>query len=328
MAIDLHAHCVPPAYFQLLKEDAPRFNTTYGEDEEGRPYVEHPGRGRALFTRDFWDPEAIVERLDRYRIDRQVLSPPPQLFHYDLAPELGLEIARLWNDSMVDFTQAHLNRFGALASVPLQDPPAAAEELRRAVKAKGLLGVEIGTNINGTYLDNPALTPFFEEASALGVPVLVHPWNPPGVDRMGEYALFEVVAFPLDTTICLIRLMLSGTLDRFPDVKFCFVHAGAYVPTLLGRIRRGMEVYPEYSRNMKATPEEYMRRLHFDTIILSPAALRNVISIVGVDRFFLGSDHPFGIGDPDPVGSVESAKLQPDQQAAIMEENAKRLLGE
>ena len=328
LAIDLHAHCVPPAYFQLLQEDASRFGTTYGEDEKGQPYVEHPGRGRALFTQGFWDPGTILKRLEMYRIDRQILSPPPQLFHYDLIPELGLEIAKLWNDSMVDFTLPYANRLGAMASVPLQDPVAAAEELRRAVRDKGLLGVEIGTNVNGVYLDNPSLAPFYEEASSLEVPVLVHPWNPPGTDRMNEYALFEVVAFPLDTTICLIRLMLSGTLDRFPGVKFCFVHAGAYVPTLLGRIRRGLEVYPEYARNMNADPEEYLRRLHFDSIILDSTALRNAISIIGADKFFLGSDHPFGVGDLDPVGSVEAVGLKTDQEAAIMEDNAKRLLRE
>jgi aminocarboxymuconate-semialdehyde decarboxylase len=111
-------------------------------------------------------------------------------------------------------------------------------------------------------------------------------------------------------------------------VKFCFVHAGAYVPTLLGRIRRGLEVYPEYARNMNADPEEYLRRLYFDTIILDSTALRNTISIIGADKFFLGSDHPFGVGDLDPVGSVEAVGLKTDQEAAIMEDNAKRLLRE
>ncbi|MDP6087002.1 MAG: amidohydrolase family protein [Nitrospinota bacterium] len=327
MTIDLHAHYVPGAYLRLMQKEAARFNTRYGEDDEGRPYVEHPGRGRAFFTNEFTDKDAIRARMDKARLDRQIFSPPPQLFHYDLAPAPGLEIARLWNDSMAELTAEDPERFCALASVPLQSPEAAATELRRAVKEKGLLGVEIATNINGKYLDESELDPFFEEAASLGAPVLVHPWNPPGGDRMSEYALFEVAAFPFDSTVCLIRLMLSGTLDRFPDVRFCFVHAGAYVPTLLGRIRRGMEVYPDMAGSLKAGPEEYLRRLHFDTIILSAPALRFVIDCVGIDRLFLGSDHPFGVGDPDPVASVEALGLPPDQEAAIMEGNAKRLLG-
>ncbi len=326
MSIDLHAHCVPEAYFRLMETGAARFNTRYGEDEKGQPFVEHPGRGRATFTAGFFDQDVIRKRLDEARLDRQVFSPPPQLFHYDLNPDRGLEIAQVWNDSMVEFTKADPKRFGALASVPLQSPQDAAYELRRAIKGNGLLGVEIGTNVNGKYLDDPALAPFFEEASALGVPVLVHPWNPAGADRMGEYALFETVAFPLDSTICIIRLMLSGTFDRFPGVRFCFVHAGAYVPTLLGRIRRALEVYPEFGKDLKATPEEYLQRLYLDTIVLSPAALRYVISLVGTDHLFLGSDHPFGVGDPDPVSSVEALGLPADQEAAILEGTVKRLL--
>ncbi|MFQ5912997.1 MAG: amidohydrolase family protein [Nitrospinota bacterium] len=326
MAIDLHAHCVPQAYLRLMEKGSARFNTRYGEDEQGRPYVEHPGRGRAVFTREFWDIDVIRKRIEGARLDRQIFSPPPQLFHYDLEPELGLEIARLWNDSMAEFAAADPDRFGALASVPLQSPEVAAAELRRAVQEKRLSGVEVGTNCNGKYLDDPALGPFYEEAAALGVPVLVHPWNPAGADRMGEYALFEVAAFPLDTTICLIRLMLSGTLDRFPGVRFCFVHAGAFVPTLLGRIRRALEVYPAFAKDSKAAPEDYLRRLHFDTIVLSAPTLRYVIDRVGTERLFLGSDHPFGVGDPDPVSSVEALNLPPDQAAAVLEGNARRLL--
>ena len=100
MAIDLHAHFVPEAYLRLMQKEAARFNTRYGEDDEGRPYVEHPGRGRAVFTKDFTEKGVIRARLDRARLDRQVFSPPPQLFHHDLDPEPGLEIARLWNDSV------------------------------------------------------------------------------------------------------------------------------------------------------------------------------------------------------------------------------------
>ncbi len=326
MAIYLHAHCVPEAYLRLMEKEAERFNTRYGEDDEGRPYVEHPGRGRAVFTPEFWDKEAIRKRMEGVRLDRQIFSPPPQLYHYDLDRELGLEIAGLWNDSMAEFVAEDPEHFGALASVPLQDPETAAAELRRAVREKGLLGVEVGTNRDGKYLDDPALGPFYEEAAALGVPVLVHPWNPAGADRMGEFAMFEVVAFPLDSTICMIRLMLSGTLDRFPGVRFCFVHAGAFVPTLVGRIRRALEVYPDLAKNLKAPPEEYLRRLYFDTIALSAPVLQYVIDLVGADRLFLGSDHPFGIGDPDPVSSVEALNLPPDQATAILEGNAEKLL--
>ncbi|MBI2880924.1 MAG: amidohydrolase family protein [Candidatus Tectomicrobia bacterium] len=326
MAIDLHAHCVPEAYLRLMRNEAARFNTRYGEDEEGWPYVEHPGRGRSVFTRDFWDKEVIRKRIEGVRLDRQIFSPPPQLFHYDADPDLGLEVARLWNDSMAESAAADPERFGALASVPLQSPERAAAELRRAVREKGLLGAEIGTNCNGRYLDDPALEPFYEEAAALGAPVLVHPWNPAGADRAGEYALFEVAAFPFDSTLCLIRLMLSGTLDRFPNVRFCFVHAGAFVPFLVGRIRRALEVYPALAKNLKRSPESYLRRLHFDTIALSEAVLRYVVDLVGAERLFLGSDHPFGIGDPDPVSSVEALRLPPEQAAAILHENARRLL--
>ncbi|MFQ5692253.1 MAG: amidohydrolase family protein [Nitrospinota bacterium] len=328
MAIDLHAHHVPEAYFRLMEREAARFQTRYGEDENGWPYVEHGGRGRVVFTREFWDKRVILKRIRSAGLDRQIFSPPPQLFYYNLDPDLGLEIARLWNDAAAELTAADPGRFGALASVPLQSPERAAEELRRAVREKGLLGVEVGTNCDGRYLDDPDFGPFYEEAASLGVPVLVHPWNPAGADRMADYALFEIVGFPLDSTICLIRLMLSRTLDLFPDVHFCFVHAGAYMPALVGRIRRALQVYPDLAKSLKRSPESYLRRIYYDTIVLNARALRHVVDLVGAERLFLGSDHPFGIGDPDPISSVEALNLPPDQTAAILEGNVKRLLGE
>jgi aminocarboxymuconate-semialdehyde decarboxylase len=212
-----------------------------------------------------------------------------------------------------------------VAAVPLQDVPAAVRELEHAVGALGLVGVEIGTTVNGRALDDPGLDPFFASAEALQVPVLVHPsyvGTRPGLEA---FYFTNVLGNPLETTMAAMRLIAGGVLDRHPKLVLCLAHGGGFLPYQLGRLRHAATVRPEL-RHLKRSPLEYLNQFYFDSITHHPLALRYLIEWAGADRVMLGSDFPYDMGDPDPVGTFEDAVVgHPEWEQFVTSGTAKRL---
>jgi aminocarboxymuconate-semialdehyde decarboxylase len=169
----------------------------------------------------------------------------------------------------------------------------------------------IGTSLpDKTPIDRAGLNDVFEVASALDVPLLLHP-NDPDVPMLDDFHLANAVGNPLDTTTAAARLILSGTLDAFPQLKIVLVHAGGFLPYQLGRLDRVARVREDAGRNVANAPTEYLGRFWIDSITHSIPALRYLAERVGTERLLLGSDYPFDMQDPDPVGSVTSAGLDP-----------------
>jgi aminocarboxymuconate-semialdehyde decarboxylase len=164
-------------------------------------------------TDQCWDPGRRLADMDRDGVDRQVLSTVPVMFSYGAPPETALAPARYLNDHIAGVVAAHPGRFVGLATVPLQDPALAVGELGRAVTDLGLRGVEIGSNVNGKNLDDPALFPFFEAAVALGTPVFVHPWQMLGGERLERYFLAWLLGMPAETSLAIASLIFGGVLE-------------------------------------------------------------------------------------------------------------------
>jgi aminocarboxymuconate-semialdehyde decarboxylase len=324
MTIDVHCHYIPPAYVDLALREGARLGVNLTPGPEPGTYTMAPSR--VIVGPLFTDLAAQQAEMDAHDVSARVLSPPPQLLGYGMKSAVALEVCRLVNDATADAIRRAGDRFAAWALVPMQDPPAAAREAERAVRTLGMRGINIGSNVHGRGLDSPELFPVYEAAEHLDVPILVHPWDPAGGARLRDYSLTPLVGFLFDTTIQVIRLIFSGTLDRFPRLTFVWCHAGGYVIPLLGRIRRECEVTPAMAGALQAPLLDYLRRFYYDTIGLDARYLHYVMDTVGLDRFVLGSDRPFGLGDPDPVGSVRALHLPVEDRNAIFGGNARRLL--
>lgn len=328
MRVDLHTHLVPPrwedwaarwgggAWPRLVPRDDCRATLMTGD----RLFRE--------ITDQAWSPERRIEDMDRRGLDRQALSPPPVMFCYWAEPKAGQAFARMQNEHVAAVVARHPERFVGMATVPLQDVAMAVDELRDARERLGLRAVEIGTCPAGRDFDDPALTPFFAACRDLGMAVFVHPATPViGAERMGRYYFPLIVGNPLETALAISQLIFGGVLERLPELRIAFAHGGGAFPFTLARLDHGWRVRPEGPAAIPRPPREYARRLYFDSLTLSPDNLRFLIARFGADHVMLGSDYPFDMGDPDPVGSLAAAGLDADARAQIEGGTAARFLG-
>jgi aminocarboxymuconate-semialdehyde decarboxylase len=231
------------------------------------------------------------------------------------------------NASMAEAQRVHRDRIRWFASLPWEYPARAVEELSRS-SDDGSVGVMVIANVAGRSLTEPAFEPIWAEIDRRGLPVLVHPGEPPGSDRMdmGSYDLSWLVGFMFDTTLAISRMIFDGFLDTYPDLKLIAAHGGGALPYLVGRMEKGNAVELPERRRMTATPTEYLRRIWYDCITYDPGALHYLISVVGADRVLFGTDWTHQVHDV--AGSLaNTAALPPDQRDAIRGANALRLFG-
>lgn len=325
-AIDIHAHYFPEAYLRAVESRGEAFGVTLDRSDPAGPAIKVGAVLGGHLRREFYDLEARLRAMDRAGVQVHALSLTfPMVYWAD--GDLGSELARAVNDSMAQAHTAYPDRFVGLATLPMQDPARAAEEVGRAARLPGIRGVYLGTNVNGRELGDPAFTPVFERIHALGLPVFLHPLNVVGAQRLAPYYLGNLLGNPFDTAIAAAHLIFAGVLDRFPRLTVCLPHAGGALPYLIGRLDRGRKVRRELG-HMKRPPSAYLRRFTYDTISHAPASLRYLIDLVGADRVMIGSDYCFDMGYERPVEVVTRlAGLSRADQARILGGTAARLLG-
>jgi aminocarboxymuconate-semialdehyde decarboxylase len=214
------------------------------------------------------------------------------------------------------------DRLKWMATVPLQAPERAAAVLADAVSA-GAVGVEVGTSAAETPLDDPSLEVFWAAAARLGTPVMLHPAYVPKHPRLQDYYLENVIGFPLETTIALERLICAGVFDRHPDLRVVGLHAGGYFPWQAGRLRHARTVRPELAES-PADPWSYLGQILLDPITHDSDALRHLVAKVGPANIVLGTDLPFDMATPDPLGALR-AVLDEETVAQITERNPAEL---
>jgi aminocarboxymuconate-semialdehyde decarboxylase len=276
----------------------------------------------------------IAERLkqmDDMAIDMEVLSINP--FWYRKDRETAAAIVKIQNEKLAELTAAHPDRFAAFASIALQFPDLAVEQLEHAVKKLGLRGAQIGGSVAGEEFSNPKFHPVWAKAEELGAVLFIHPQSTPELAARfkGNGWLSNTIGNPLDTTIALQHLIFDGTLDRFPGLKVLAAHGGGYLGSYAPRSDHACFVAPPGACNpeikLKRQPTEYLRQLYFDALVFTPEALRHLAAQVGASQIMLGSDHPF-VWEQHPVDNVlATASLSDDEKVAILGGNAARLLG-
>ncbi|MEX2598604.1 MAG: amidohydrolase family protein [Dehalococcoidia bacterium] len=298
MKIDVHAHIHPESSFEVVP---PR---PQGKNQ--------PDAISDLPTR--------IRHMDERRIDMQLLSVPPFI------TSQGVEAARALNRGIAEAVQAYPERFRGLATVQMEEPEAAAAELERAVKDLGFVGVEIMSNASGENLNERRFTPFYRKVQELDVPVFIHPHNVVGHgDRLSEFFLSNLIGNPTDTAIAAASLIFGGILKEFPRLKFVLAHGGGTCPYLIGRWDRGWSLELEGPRVIEEPPSTYFKMLYFDALVHNQTALEFLLNKAGADHVLLGSDYPFGMGDPDQVPHIEALDIPADDKELIFGGNAQRL---
>jgi aminocarboxymuconate-semialdehyde decarboxylase len=256
------------------------------------------------------------------------VSPAPFLMFYYLEGPVGYDACQTQNDAVSEAVARYPDRLVGMGIVPLQDTKLAVKELERLTGELGMPGIMIRSNMNGTYLGDRSLWPFWEAVEALDVLVFVHPDQPIiGADKLGEYYLGNLVGNPIETTRSIADVVFSGLLEAYPKLKICFAHAGGTVPYIRGRFEHGYHVRTEPKAKIKRPPSEYIKLLYFDTITHWEPALEFLVNTVGADHVVVGSDYPFDMGPAEPVRFVEGVPgISAEDKKKILSENAIRLL--
>jgi predicted TIM-barrel fold metal-dependent hydrolase len=280
-------------------------------------------------------PQAYLEIEQRFKamdaqaVDMEVLSINP--FWYGKDRDLASQIVKIQNQKLAELCAAHPDRFAAFASLTLQAPDLAVQELETAVKRQGLRGAAIGGVVNGVEFSDPKFHPVWAKAEELGVVLFIHPTGIPELSKRfsGNGWLGNTIGNPLETTIALSHLIFEGTLDRFPGLKVLSAHGGGYLPSFADRSDHACLVAPALCDSkivLKKKPTEYLKQLYFDSLVFSPEALRHLARQVGVSQLVLGSDYPYA-WQLHPVDHIfASTFLSDEEKTAILRNTAARLL--
>ena len=325
--IDVHAHILSEETIRLLQSEAPKVAPKLSDVDHQFGTLDVAGNVYRNFPRGGWDLERRLEDMAASKVDVQVLSVCPQTFLYAQPAAVAAAFARIQNEQLAKLVKARPDRFLAIATLPLQAPQRAADELRHAMQHLGLRGAQIGSNVAGKNLDDPELEPVWVTAAELGAFILVHPINVAGADRLSSYYLGNLIGNPLDTTIAAASIVFGGVLERHPTLKICLAHGGGFVPYQAGRFLHGWHVRAEPKSRLPKPPTDSLGRFYFDTIVHSKEVLEFLVGNVGADRVLLGSDYPFDMGTPDGVLQVRALSVPVADQSAILGARALALLG-
>jgi aminocarboxymuconate-semialdehyde decarboxylase len=215
-----------------------------------------------------------------------------------------------------------------LAAVPLQDVQAAVEELQYGHEKLGLVGVEIGSNINGTPIGDAKFDAFYEACVAMDIPVFVHALKPAGMERLiGPPALEQVLGYPTDVGLAAASVITGGQMHRHPQLRIAFSHGGGTLASLLPRLTQGWKTFPALADKLAESPAETARKLYFDALVYDAPTLRHLIQTFGVNQLMLGTDYPFNFHEPRPGRRLIEAGLDKSSQDALSFGNALRFLG-
>ncbi len=318
MITDIHCHYVPQDFLRFVEKNEAFGIRREGETEE---LIDFTIRGhRFPLGRTFFDRSRQLQRMSEVGVDHTVLSLATPFIDYHQDPALAVAAGQAFNDGLAAMMEEDRTKFSGWAFLPMQDPEAAARELRRCVSELGFVGGHIASNVRGKYLYHDQFKPIWEAATELNVPLFVHPADPPGKERTRDFELTVVAGYLFDNTVNILGLVCSGFLDRWPRLKLVFAHSGAFSLILRERMQREVDTNPDLSAALRAPVGDYLQRLYYDTVCFEPAILNYVANAVPQSHLLLGSDAPFPLGEPDPVNFVRRS-LGPRAANAVLKDN-------
>ena len=336
MKLDIFPHIFPQAFFERVKALA-----------EQNPSLAAQIK-RWLHIPVLWDLDRRIKMMKRFPEYKQILTlSMPAVEFLGNAGETP-ELARIANDGMADMVAKWPKKFPAfIASLPMNNVPAALEEMDRAIGKLGARGVQICTSVNGRPLDEAEYFPVFERVTKKhDLPIWMHPARP-GTradyvsEQKSKYEIWQVLGWPFETSVAMARMVFSGFFDKLPEMRIITHHCGGMIPYFAGRAetlwaqlgsRSADENYEEVLKRMSKKPIEYFRMFYGDTVLGgSASALRCGLDFFGADRVVFASDCPFDPeGGPmfirEGIRSVEDLKLPEADKRKIYFGNALKLL--
>lgn len=320
MRIDCQTHVFPPAYIDVL-----------ARNPQG-PRVEKEGNGLVIMLGDrptlrikegHFDLSSKLRKMDQWGIDISILSPqiPGPCM---LAPDLAIQGARAMNDSIAEVMEKYPGRFAGIASLPWQDVDAAIREMDRAQDDLGFCGVMLFSHIGGRPVDDPVFEPAYAHAEKKGLPIVIHPTFPAWGAAIKDHMMIPMVGFQVDSSFALLRLILSGMLERHPGLQVLMPHLGGVLPYLSGRIDYQTETMGRARDHIKKSPSAYLKEIFFDIVSPSPQALQYAYEFSGVDKLLFGTDHPW-VEPQVFVELLEGMNISEDEKDRIFSGNAMSL---
>ena len=336
LKLDIFPHIFPQPYFERMKKIA-----------DGNPALAAQLK-RWLHIPVLWDLDARLRMMTRFPGYRQILTLSLPAIEYLAGPEESPALARLANDGMAEVVAEHPELFPAfVASLPMNNVPAALEEMDYAIGKLGAKGIQIFTNVNGRPLDDPEFFPVIERCvKQYDLPIWLHPVRTskfadyPGESK-SKYEIWWLLGWPYETSACMARMVFSGMLDKLPAMKVITHHLGAMAPFFVDRIALGMdqlgtrtpdEDYVGLRKRMAKRPVDYFRMFYGDTSVNgSASAIRCGLDFFGSNRVLFGTDCPFDPeGGPafirETIRALDSLELADPVRRKVYYGNAIRML--
>ncbi|HEX8267871.1 MAG TPA: amidohydrolase family protein [Pyrinomonadaceae bacterium] len=319
LKIDVHTHILP--------KEIPAWKQRFGYGgfirlEHHKPCCARMLKDDGKFFREIdentWSAEKRLEECQQFGVSVQVLSTVPVMFSYWARAADAAEIAGFLNDDLAKIVAKHPKRFIGLGTVPMQDARLAVKELERC-RQIGLVGVQIGSNVNQLNLGEPQFFDFFKACEELGMAVFIHPWDMMGEREMQKYWLPWLVGMPAETSRAICSLIFSGTLEKCKNLRICFAHGGGSFPATIGRIEHGFLVRPDLcAADNQCNPRDYLGKIWFDSLVHEAAMLDYLVKLAGADKVALGTDYPFPLGELEPGKLIESMPFGEETKAKLL----------
>jgi aminocarboxymuconate-semialdehyde decarboxylase len=310
LKIDMHTHIIP--------KNLPDWQKKFGYDgfirlDHHKDHWARMMQGDKFFreiNRNCWDPEVRIKEYEKFQTQVQVVCTIPVLFAYFARAEDGLEVAEFLNNDIAELVEKYPKNYIGLGTIPMQAPELAVKELQR-IKDIGLVGIQIGSNIEDKNLNEPEFYPIWEACEKLGLAVLVHPWNMMGKEEMGRYWLPWLVGMPAETSRAMCSMIFGGIFDKFPELRVNFCHASGSFLSTLGRIEHGFNCRPDLvAIDNPNNPRDYCGKFWVDCITHDSEVLNYILKMQGSKKVTLGSDYPFPLGDLEIGAFINEMNLE------------------
>ncbi len=320
MNIDVHAHIIGPAFYDAIKKIP---GITFEPNRYGIG-IRKDGETVINISESWFSPKHHVGEMDKRRIDMSLLSlTTPNL--YVFPKEMQEAAARIANDEAIDRARQFPSRLRVLASLPLDDIPAAVAEVDRVAGIKEVCGISVGSNVNGVQISDPRFEPVWAQINKHKMAVVEHPNFPPFAKELPEYNLSLMLGFFFETQICVTRMIVNGIFARHPDMKFIVAHTGAGMLAIMNRLRPIPRAYPDAQEKMQHRSfEEFAKNLYYDSCAIDQNALMLAYNYVGRQRMMFGTDYPYTNYGPE---HVEELPISREDKALMLGGNAETVFG-
>jgi uncharacterized protein len=326
--VDIYCHIFPAKFFaEMTRIGGPRLGNI---------------GARLRGVKKLFDLDERFREMDRFGDYREIVSLPNPPIE-DLAQgEGGLNLARIGNDAMAELCARHSARFPTfVAAVSLTDVEGSIKEARRAVRELAAGGVQIFTNVAGRPLDHADYEPFFAAMAELDAPIWLHPARTAAMpdypaEQKSRFEMWWCFGWPYDTSVAMVRLVLWGLLDRYPDLKIITHHLGGMIPFYDGRVGPGLAVlgsrtldedYSKILTSLKRPHLDYLRDFYGDTALFGGGAhaVRCGLEFFGSDHVVFATDTPLGPIAPT-IDRIRELDIVESDRRKIFCGNAERLL--